>query len=122
MSATSPAPTVPAPVATTTPAPPKKPFKIALTTDGHSPRVGRPWHFTVRVTDLHGRPLPGTVKPHVLLSGRVIDTIGWFGFSNGTFKHDIGWTSVKKGQPRVLRFEVDANGSAKNVDYPILVK
>jgi len=110
------------PVITTTPGPPKQPFKVKLTTDGHSPTVGRPWHFTVRVTDRHGRPLRGTVKPHVVLSGRVIDTIGWFGFSNGVFKHDIVWTSDKKGQPLVLRVEVDANGGAKHVDYPILVK
>ena len=118
---TAPAPAVSAPAATTA-RPPKRPFRIALAADSHRPTAGRPWHIALKVTDRRGGPLGGTAKVYVLLSGKVIDTIGWFAFTHGSFKHVIVWTADKKGQPLVLRVEVDTNGGAKSVDYPILVK
>ena len=123
-----PAPTTTAPPvspgATTTSEPPglpTTPFKAKLVTDGPSPIVGKPWHFTVKASNRDGTPVAGTVKAEVLLSGKLIDTIGWFGFS-GTLKHAVRWTSDKKGQPLVFRAEIDANGGAKYLDYPIRVK
>jgi hypothetical protein len=101
--------------------PPKTPFKASLVTDGHHPAVGRPWRFTVRALNRDGTPVAGTVKAEVLLSGKLIDTIGWFGFK-GTLKHVVRWPSDKKGQPLVFRAEIDANGGVKYLDYPILVK
>ena len=119
-------PTVPSPVTTshttTTSSAQKRSLRISLSTDGHSPNAGRPWHFTVRAKDSHGRPVGGTAIPRVLLSGKIIDTIGWFAFAHGIFRHVIVWTSDKKGQPLVFRVEVQANGGVKNLDYPILVK
>ena len=97
------------------------PFKATLVTDGHNPAVGEPWHFTVKASNRNGTPVAGTVKAEVLLSGKVIDTIGWFGFS-GTLKHTVKWTPDKKGQPLVFRAEIDANGGAKYLDYPIRVR
>jgi len=100
---------------------PKTPFKARLVTDGHNPAVGKPWHFTVRAVNRDGTPVAGTVKAEVLLSGKLIDTIGWFGFK-GTLKHAVRWRSDKKGQPLVFRAEIDANGGVRYLDYPILVK
>ncbi len=97
------------------------PFKATLVTDGHNPAVGKPWHFTVKASNRDGTPVAGTVKAEVLLSGKLIDTIGWFGFS-GTLKHAVRWTSDKKGQPLVFRAEIEANGGARHLDYPIRVK
>ncbi len=101
--------------------PPKMPFKASLATDGHNPAVGKPWHFTVRAFNRDGTPVAGTVKAEVLLSGKLIDTIGWFGFK-GTLKHAVRWRSDKKDQPLVFRAEIDANGGVRYLDYPILVK
>ena len=97
------------------------PFKASLVTDGHTPAVGKPWHFTVTALNRDGTPVAGTVKAEVLLSGKLIDTIGWFGFK-GTLKHAVRWRSDKKGQPLVFRAEIDANGGVRYLDYPILVK
>lgn len=118
---TAPIVTTPVTTAAANPGSPKRPFKATLVTDGHRPVVGKPWHFTVKASNTDGTPVAGTVKVKVLLSGKLIDTIGWFGF-NGTLKHTVSWTSDKRGQPLVFRAEVDANGGAKYLDYPIRVK
>jgi len=100
---------------------PKTAYKASLVTDGHNPAVGKPWYFTVRAFNRDGTPVAGTVKAEVLLSGKLIDTIGWFGFK-GTLKHAVRWRSDKKDQPLVFRAEIDANGGVRYLDYPILVK
>jgi len=100
---------------------PQMPYRASLVTDGRNPVVGKPWSFTVRAFNRDGTPVAGTVKAEVLLSGKLIDTIGWFGFK-GTLKHAVRWRSDKKGQPIVFRAQIVANGGVRNLDYPILVK
>src|SRR5579884_4222681 len=71
----------PGPSATTTPSAASTggsvssgPFHASFKAPNHRPTVGKPWHYSVHVTDAHGHPLSGTVKIQFTFGGQVVGT------------------------------------------------
>jgi hypothetical protein len=103
-------------------------IRVRLTADSHRPRVGKPWHYEVRVTDAAGRPVPATVHLQVLFGGSPVGQIGRHRVKNGVWSETIGgggnapFPARAKGVPLVFEAIVKAQGVTKRVRYPIVVR
>jgi hypothetical protein len=121
---TTPASTVPGPDTVTgilAPAKPKTPLKASLTATGHRPVAGDSWTFIVKAKNKDGSPTMGTVRAILLLSGKLYDTIGWFGFS-GQLTHSLVFPLDRKDLPLTFQAQIIANGGVVNLNYPIKVQ
>ncbi len=121
--ATAPATTAAAPAAPVPPPAPTGPpqFKATLVAGGHTPLVDSPWHYAVKVTDLKGKPAPASVHVEVLSGGKIVDTIGWHGFT-GTWEETIKWPNDSRGAPLVFQAQVFGPNGVKNLNYKIKVR
>lgn len=96
-------------------------YRARLVAGTHTPTVDTPWHYAVHVTDLKGKPLASSVHVQVLAGGKIVDTIGWHGFT-GTWEETIKWPADSKGSPLVFQAEVFGPGGSKSLNYPIEVQ
>ena len=92
------------------------PFKASLTATGHTPRVGKPWYYTVRVTDLSGKPIAARIIPVVRSGTRNIDTVGFFQIY-GICGHPYTWQPVHRGKRLVFQVQVRAEGGVIRLNY-----
>jgi len=114
--------TVEAPDETATPVakPSGKPaFTITLSGEGHSARVGTPWHYTV--TARRGaKPSGGTAKMRVFLGDQLVDTIGFFAFT-GSLNRTHKWPTVLRGKKVLLQAEVEGDGGTQRANWPVSI-
>jgi hypothetical protein len=101
------------------------PFHATLKAPTHTPKVETRWNYTVRVTDLRGRPIAAR------LTVQVTDPFGGlhpveFGSTTkpirnwpmkGVFTDYVRWPRASKGFKLTLRVTVRAQGSTKRIDY-----
>lgn len=99
-----------------TPASP--PFRATLTASGHTPRVGQPWYYTVRVTNLSGKPIAARIVPVVRSGNRNIDTVGFFQIY-GVCGHPYTWQPVHRGKRLVFQVGVRAEGGLIRLNYSV---
>ena len=99
-----------------TPATP--PFRASLTASGHTPRVGKPWYYTVRVTNLNGKPIAARIVPVVRSGNRNIDTIGFFQIY-GVCGHPYVWQPAHRGKRLTLQVSVRAEGGLVRLNYSV---
>jgi hypothetical protein len=103
-------------------------IRVSLTADSHRPRVGKPWHYEVRVTDMSGRPVAATVHLQILFGGTPVGQVGRHRVVNGVWSETIGtegnapFPARSRGVPLVFEAVVKARGETKRVRYPISVK
>lgn len=97
------------------------PFKATLTATGHTPQIGKPWYYTVRVTDRSGKPIAARIIPVVRSGNRNIDTVGFFQIY-GTCGHPYTWQPVHRGKPLVFQVQVRAEGGVIRLNYWIRAK
>jgi hypothetical protein len=108
------------------PAPAK--IRVSLTADSHRPRVGKPWHYKVRVTDAEGRPVPATVHLQILFNGAPVGQIGRHRVTNGVWSETIGtgpnrpFPARARGIRLVFEAVVKARGQVRRARYPIRVR
>jgi hypothetical protein len=57
------------PTKATSPTVTSGPVRVTLTGQSHTPIAGKPWNYTVRVTDAAGHPLSGTVETDFVFDG-----------------------------------------------------
>jgi hypothetical protein len=101
---------------------------VRLTADSHRPRVGKPWHYEVRVTDVSGRPVPATVHLQILFGGTPVGQIGRHRVASGVWSETIGtdgnapFPARAKGLPLDFEAVVTARGQTKRVRYRIRVR
>jgi hypothetical protein len=114
---------------TTTPgAKPKPSIRAQLTADSHHPRVGKPWHYEVRVTDAAGKPVAASVHLQILFGGVPVGQVGRHRVANGVWQETIGagknqpFPSQARGQRLVFQAVVTAKGQTVRVNYPIRVR
>ena len=113
---------------TTAAAKPKPSIRVQLTADSHHPRVGKPWHYEVRVTDVAGRPVTASVHLQILFGGVPVGQVGRHRVANGVWQETIGagknqpFPSQARGQPLVFQAAVTAKGQTVRVNYPIRVR
>jgi hypothetical protein len=118
---------------TTTTATPAKPtpkpsIRVRLAADSHRPRVGKPWHYEVRVTDAAGKPVPATVHLQILFGGAPVGQVGRHRVAHGVWSETIGgrgnapFPARARGVRLVFQAVVRALGQTRKINYWIRVR
>ncbi len=96
-------------------------FRAALGGGTRTPHAGAKWPFVVRATDAAGHGVPGTAIVRVLLHGKVVDTVGWFGIK-GTLRDTYSWSPTLRGARVLLQATVVGPGGTRTVAYAVRVR
>jgi hypothetical protein len=96
-------------------------FHAAVAGVSRRPQAGQPWSYVVRATDTAGRAVDGTAVLRVLVGGRVVDTIGWFGFA-GSLHRTYRWSPRLRGASALLQASVVGPGGTRTVGYSVRVR
>ena len=96
-------------------------FRVTLTGQNHSPRAGARWGYVVRAVTSSGKRFNGTAVMRVLVNGKVVDTIGWFGFK-GVLRKSYRFNPVLRGKRAVLQAKVIGTGGKRIVGYAVRVR
>ena len=93
-------------------------LRVVLRGQDHTPRVGKPWHYVVRVTDAAGKPVRARIHLQLLFAGAPVGEIGVHVVRNGVWQETLGadanppFPAAARGQPLVLQATVTARGYA----------
>ena len=107
---------------------PKPQIRVEFRADSHHPRVGKPWHYEVRVTAASGKPVAATIHLQILFGGVPVGQVGRHYVANGVWQETIGagkntpFPAQARGEPLVFQAVVTAKGQTKKVNYPIRVR
>ncbi len=109
----------------------KLPFKATLTAPGHTPKVSVKWYYTIRVTDLSGKPIAArltevvkdpTGQVHPVRYGPTQKVITNWRFT-GRFRDYIIWPADSKLADYlgglVLRATIKARGGTVVLTYRV---
>ena len=104
------------------------PFRAVLHAPTHTPKAGKPWLYSVRVTDPQGRPIRARITMRVLFGGipvGKVDAGKTFSFV-GTWREPkdspLIWPARSRGHPLTFEAIVSARGATKRLDYTIDVQ
>jgi hypothetical protein len=104
------------------------PFCAVLHAPTHTPKAGKPWLYSVRVTDPQGRPIRARITMRVLFGGipvGKVDSGKTFTFV-GTWREPksspLIWPARSRGHPLTFEALVTARGQTKRLDYTINVQ
>jgi hypothetical protein len=106
----------------------KPSIRVTLTADSHQPRVGKPWHYEVRVTDAAGKPVPARVHLQILFAAAPVGQIGRHRVANGVWSETIGaganapFPARARGVRLVFQAVVRALGQTRKVNYWVRVR
>src|SRR5919197_1571294 len=95
---------------------------------GARPRVGKPWHYEVRVTDSAGKPVPASVHLQILFGGAPVGQVGRHRVENGVWSETIGargnapFPARARGVRLVFQAVVKALGHTKRANFWIEVR
>jgi hypothetical protein len=112
----------------TTTSPAKPSVRVSLTADSHRPRVGKPWHYEVGVTDAAGKPVPARLHLQILFGGVPVGQVGRHRVKNGVWRETIGakgnapFPARARGVRLVFQAIVTARGQTRKANYWIRVK
>jgi hypothetical protein len=104
------------------------PFRAVLRAPTHRPRAGRPWRYSVRVTDLAGRPIPARIRMQVLFGGIPVGqvdggrTFRFVGVWREPRDSPVIWPPRARGRPLVFEAAVSARGRTTRLRYPVRVR
>ena len=96
-------------------------FRVTLTAQNRRPRAGARWWYVVRAVRTDGKRFSGTAIMRVVAGGKVIDTIGWFGFK-GRLLRTYRFNSILKGKRATLQAKVIGPGGKRIVGYLVRVR
>jgi hypothetical protein len=104
------------------------PSRAVLHAPTHTPKAGKPWLYSVRVTDPQGRPIRARITMRVLFGGipvGKVDSGKTFSFV-GTWREPkdspLIWPARSRGRPLTFEALVTARGATKRLDYTVMVK
>jgi hypothetical protein len=115
-------------VATTTVRRPASPFRAVLHAPTHAPKAGKPWLYSVRVTDPQGRPIRARITMQVLFGGIPVGkvdsgkTYSFLGTWREPKSSPLIWPARSRGRPLTFEAVVAARGQTKRLDYTVSVK
>lgn len=100
------------------------PLHAVLHGANHAPKLGRPWSYSVTVTDAVGHPLSGTVDIEFTFGGQVVghDTPPTHPVRNGTWHDTLTFPAAAVGQQLMFRAVVHASLGSVTLDWPIVVQ
>jgi hypothetical protein len=89
----------------------------------HHPRAGKPWRYTLTVSDAAGRPLSGTETTHYAYNGVVVGTEQPQNvkFTGGVYRDTIEFPPAAVGHPLELQVVVQAGSGSATVHWPLEV-
>jgi len=114
--------------ATTTVRHPASMFRAVLHAPTHTPKAGKPWLYSVRVTDPQGRPIRARITMRVLLGGIPVGkvdsgkTFSFVGIWREPKDSPLIWPARSRGRPLTFEALVTARGQTKRLDYTVNVK
>jgi hypothetical protein len=100
------------------------PFKARLTASGHRPVALTPWRYTLRVTDLKGRPIRARAVFRIVFIAetppppRLLARATFRGRARGVYR----WPSLLRGEPLEFQATVAAKGATLTLRYAISVR
>lgn len=100
------------------------PFKTRLTASGHRPVALEPWRYTLRVTDLKGRPIRARAVFRIVFIAetppppRLLARVTFRGRARGVYH----WPSLLIGEPLQFSATVTAKGATLTLRYSISVR
>jgi len=103
-------------------------FRAVLHAPTHTPKAGKPWLYSVRVTDLQGRPIRARITMQVLFGGIPVGkvdggkTFSFVGTWREPRKEPLIWPARSRGRPLTFEAIVTARGATKRLDYTITVR
>lgn len=103
-------------------------IRVKLTADSHHPRVRKPWHYEVRVTDATGKPVPASVHLQILFGGAPVGQIGRHRVQNGIWRETLGvpgnppFPARARGIRLVFQAVATARGQTAKANYWIQVR
>ena len=89
--------------------------KVTIVGQDHHPRVGKKWHYEVRVT-LNGKPVAAFIHLQFVFGGSPVGEVGKHTVKNGFWQETFGtpghppFPAAAAGQPLVLRATVTVKG------------
>ena len=113
---------------TTKPHRARVPFRAVLHAPTHTPEAGKPWLYSVRVTDLQGRPIRARIRMQILFGGIAVGqvdggkTFTFVGTWREPKRSPLIWPARSRGRPLTFEAIVTAHGATKRLDYDVTVK
>lgn len=100
------------------------PVRGALHGTGHAPIAGRPWAYSVHVTDASGKPLYGAVDIEFAFNGSVVgyDTPRSHRITNGRWADKLTFPDTAIGYPLAFQAVVHTSAGSITLDWPVQVK
>src|SRR5919108_2410497 len=104
------------------------PFRAVLHAPTHHPRAGKPWLYSVRVTDLRGRPIRARIRMQVLFGGIPVGkvdggkTFTFVGTWRGPKKAPLIWPARPRGATPTFEAGVTPRRAPKRPPYTIEVR
>jgi hypothetical protein len=131
---TAPATTSTAPATTSTTAPANSagasasvttgPVHATLTGRDHTPKVGKPWPYSVTVESASGQPLSGTAEVEFTFGGQVVghDTPPSHPIKHGKWKGTLTYPAQSAGQPISLQVVVHTKAGNVTLVWPVMTQ
>jgi len=100
------------------------PYKVRLTASGHRPVALEPWRYTLRVSDLKGRPIRARAVFRIVFKAetppppRVLARVTFRGRARGLYR----WPTLLRGEPLEFQAVVTAKGVSFTLRYSISVQ
>ena len=87
----------------------------------HTPRVNRPWPYSVRVTDASGHPLGGKVDIEFVFAGQVVgrDTPPTHPLKHGRWHDNLRFPAAALGHPLTFRAVVHTAHGSATLNWPV---
>lgn len=97
------------------------PVHASFTAPNHTPKVGKPWPYSVRVSDASGHPLSGTVKIQFTFGGQVVgtDTPPVHPVTNGSWHDNLTFPKAAVGEPITLQAVVHTSAGSVTLNWPV---
>jgi hypothetical protein len=101
---------------------------VVITGQSHHPRVGRRWHYSVRITDASGKRVPANIHLQFLFAGVPVGQVGRHRVASGVWSETFGvpgnpaFPSRARGQQLQLQAIATSNGRTGSATYAILVR
>jgi hypothetical protein len=91
---------------------------VVVTGQDHHPRVGKRWHYEVRVTNAAGKPVASRIHLQFLFAGVPVGEVGVHAVKSGVWQETFGapgnpsFPPASRGQRLVLQASATAKGYA----------
>jgi hypothetical protein len=96
-------------------------FRVVVYGQNHTPRAGVRWRYAVRAVTRNGSRFNGTAIMRVVVGGKIVDTIGWFGFK-GLLRKTYRFNPVLRGKRAILQAKVLGPGGSRIVGFVVRVR